>query len=59
MPAGAGRAFLRDLPEAELHMLDAGHWALETSLDEMVALSRDFLTRHWPWRAVSAARRAL
>ncbi len=59
MPAAAGRAFLRDLPDAELHMLDAGHWALETSLDQMVALSRDFLTRHWPWRAASAVRRAL
>ncbi len=59
MPETAGRAFLRDLPEAEVHMLDAGHWALETSLDEMVALSRDFLTRHWPWRAASAVRRAL
>jgi pimeloyl-ACP methyl ester carboxylesterase len=59
MPAGAGKAFLRDLPDADLHMLDAGHWALETSLDEIVALSRDFLTRHWPWQAASAARRAL
>jgi pimeloyl-ACP methyl ester carboxylesterase len=47
MPEAAGRAYLRDLPDAELHMLDAGHWALETSLDEMVALTRDFLTRHW------------
>jgi pimeloyl-ACP methyl ester carboxylesterase len=47
MPEAAGRAYLRDVPDAELHMLDAGHWALETSLDEMVALTRDFLTRHW------------
>jgi pimeloyl-ACP methyl ester carboxylesterase len=48
MPESAGRAYLRDLPEAELHLLDAGHWALETNLDEMAALSRKFLTRHWP-----------
>jgi hypothetical protein len=26
-------------------MLDAGHWALETNLDEIVALARDFLAR--------------
>lgn len=47
MPEGAARAYLRDLPEAELHLLDAGHWLLETSLDEAVALSRDFLGRVW------------
>jgi len=45
MPEGAARAYLRDLPEAELHLLDAGHWALETSLDEIVPLARDFLGR--------------
>lgn len=45
MPAGAARAYLRDLPDAELHLLDAGHWALETSLDEIVELARDFLGR--------------
>ncbi len=45
MPAGAARAYLRDLPDAELHLLDAGHWALETSLDEVVPLVRDFLGR--------------
>jgi surfactin synthase thioesterase subunit len=33
------------LPEAELHVLDGGHWALETNLDEIVALMRDFLGR--------------
>jgi hypothetical protein len=37
------RAYLRDLPEAELHLLDGGHWALETNLDEIVTLVRDFL----------------
>ncbi len=45
MPAGAARAYLRDLPDAELHLLDAGHWALETNLGEIVALTRDFLGR--------------
>ncbi len=45
MPEGAARAYLRDLPKAELHLLDGGHWALETNLDEIVSLSRDFLGR--------------
>jgi pimeloyl-ACP methyl ester carboxylesterase len=45
MPEGAARAYLRDLPEAELHLVEGGHWALETNLDEIVALSRDFLGR--------------
>ena len=45
MPEGAARAYLRDLPDAELHMLDGGHWLLETNLSEVVALSRDFLAR--------------
>jgi pimeloyl-ACP methyl ester carboxylesterase len=45
MPEGSARAYLRDLPDAELHLLDGGHWALETNLDEIVALSRDFLGR--------------
>ncbi|RRS00483.1 alpha/beta fold hydrolase [Glycomyces terrestris] len=45
MPEAAARAYLRDLPDAELHLLDAGHWALETHLDEIVALTRDFLCR--------------
>jgi pimeloyl-ACP methyl ester carboxylesterase len=45
MPEGAARAYLRDLPDAELHLLDGGHWALETNLDEIVALTRDFLGR--------------
>jgi pimeloyl-ACP methyl ester carboxylesterase len=45
MPEGSARAYLRDLPDAELHLLDAGHWALETNLDEIVDLMRDFLGR--------------
>jgi pimeloyl-ACP methyl ester carboxylesterase len=45
MPEPSARAYLRDLPRAELHLLDGGHWLLETHLDEVVALSRDFLAR--------------
>ncbi|WFF04645.1 alpha/beta hydrolase [Micromonospora sp. WMMD1076] len=45
MPEGAARAYLRDLPDAELHLLGGGHWLLETHLAEVVALMRDFLGR--------------
>ena len=45
MPEGAARAYLRDLPDAELHLLDGGHWLLETHLGEVVAYVRDFLGR--------------
>jgi pimeloyl-ACP methyl ester carboxylesterase len=43
-PDGA-RAFARDLPDAEIHLLDAGHYALETSGEEIAALVRGFLDR--------------
>jgi pimeloyl-ACP methyl ester carboxylesterase len=46
MPEESARAYLSDLPAAELHVLpDAGHWALETHLDVAVTLIRDFLGR--------------
>ncbi len=44
-PDGA-RAFARDLPDAEIHLLDAGHYALESSGEEIATLVRDFLGRH-------------
>ena len=45
MPAESARAYLRDLPDAELHLLEGGHWLLETHLNEVVSLTRDFLGR--------------
>lgn len=44
IPAGA-RAYKRDLPDAEVHLLDAGHFALETHAGEIAALIREFLGR--------------
>lgn len=41
-----GNAYKKDLPKAEIHMLDAGHFALETSSREIAALMRDFLARN-------------
>lgn len=58
MPEASGRAYLRDLPDAELHMLDAGHWLLEVQRDEAIRLTRDFLSRTMPGRAVDGISRA-
>jgi pimeloyl-ACP methyl ester carboxylesterase len=44
MPEASARAYLRDLPKAELHLLDGGHWLLETHLQEMATLIRNFLS---------------
>ncbi|MFI9505452.1 alpha/beta fold hydrolase [Nocardia sp. NPDC052566] len=43
--ADGARAYLRDLPDAELHLLDAGHFALESHGAEIAALIREFLGR--------------
>jgi pimeloyl-ACP methyl ester carboxylesterase len=45
LPAGA-EAFRRDLPRAEVHFLDAGHFALETHSGDIADHMRDFLGRH-------------
>jgi pimeloyl-ACP methyl ester carboxylesterase len=45
IPPGA-KAFKRDLPKAEIHFLDAGHFALETHAHEIAAKMRDFLGRN-------------
>jgi len=47
LPGGA-RAFLRDLPDAQLHFFDTGHFALEEKADEMVPILRDFLAQSLP-----------
>ncbi len=43
-PAGA-EAFADDLPEAEIHLLDGGHFLLESALDEVAELIRNFLEK--------------
>lgn len=47
-PADGARPYLRDVPDAELHLLDTGHFALEEKGDEIAALMRDFLARKVP-----------
>jgi pimeloyl-ACP methyl ester carboxylesterase len=44
-PAGA-LAFNEDLPNAEINLLDGGHFLLESRLDAAVALIRPFLAEH-------------
>jgi pimeloyl-ACP methyl ester carboxylesterase len=39
-------AYKRDLPDAEIHLLDAGHFALDEKVDEIAALMLDFLPKH-------------
>ena len=41
----SGRAYLRDLPQTEFHVLDGSYWALEANLDEIAARMCDFLGR--------------
>ncbi|MBV9267852.1 MAG: alpha/beta hydrolase [Acidobacteriaceae bacterium] len=45
-PASGARAYLRDLPKAELHLLDTGHFALEEKSEEIGQFMTDFLHRH-------------
>jgi pimeloyl-ACP methyl ester carboxylesterase len=44
VPPEGGEAFLRDVPDAELHFLDTGHFALEDHEDEIAGLIRAFYT---------------
>ncbi|USI74693.1 alpha/beta fold hydrolase [Sphingomonas morindae] len=42
-PAEGARPYLRDLPDAELHLIDSGHFALEDRFAEIEPLIRTFL----------------
>lgn len=42
--AGAD-AFKKDLPEADIHILDAGHFAMDTKLDEVASFTRAYMAR--------------
>lgn len=45
-PAEGAFPYLRDLPDAELHLLDTGHFALEEDGAVIAELMMDFLSRH-------------
>ena len=40
-----GRAFQREVPDTEVHMLDTGHFALEDHCQEIAAFVRSFHQR--------------
>lgn len=44
-PVGGAAAYKRDVPDAEVHMLDAGHFALDEKVDEVATLIRAFLAK--------------
>jgi pimeloyl-ACP methyl ester carboxylesterase len=46
-PAGA-EAFAEDLPDADIHLLDGGHFLLESALDDVTELIRNFLEARVP-----------
>jgi pimeloyl-ACP methyl ester carboxylesterase len=47
LPPGA-EAYKRDIPDAEVHFYDTGHFALETHAQEIGAAIREFLDRKLP-----------
>jgi pimeloyl-ACP methyl ester carboxylesterase len=49
-PDGA-RAFADDAVDPEIHLRDGGHFLLESDLDGVVELTRDFLARRLPARS--------
>ena len=53
LPAGA-QAFQRDNPEAEVHFLDAGHFALESQAPEIAGIIEEFLERKLMAQALAA-----
>ena len=42
-PAEGAHPYLRDLPDAELHLLNTGHFALEEDGPRVVGLIREFM----------------
>jgi len=45
-PAAGAYPYVNDLPDAELHLFDTGHFALEEDGTVIASLMRDFLARH-------------
>jgi pimeloyl-ACP methyl ester carboxylesterase len=44
-PGAGATPYLRDVPKAELHLLDTGHFALEEDGDQIAGLMHNFLDR--------------
>ena len=41
---GEPERYRKDVANSEVHVLDAGHFALDTAADEIASLIRDFVT---------------
>ncbi len=53
---GEPERYRKDVPSAEVHILDAGHFALDTKADEIAELVRQFVATHVSKAHSSAAR---
>src|SRR5689334_20407989 len=49
------KAYQRDIPNAELHLIDTGHFALEDSSDFIAERIKQFLKSHMPSQAPAHA----
>jgi hypothetical protein len=47
--------YKRDIPSAELHLLDTGHFALEEEVDRIGSLMHEFLDRIQKTRKAASA----
>src|SRR5215469_3133963 len=45
---GEAAAFRRDLPKAEIHIIEAGHFAFDEAVDQVATLTRAFLNKILP-----------
>lgn len=52
-PAAGAEPYKRDLTNLEYHLIDTGHFALETHGQEIADLMRDFLNRRLPTRVAA------
>ena len=52
---GEPERYRKDVPRAEVHVLDTGHLALDTKADEITAIVRRFIAAHVSETQSSAA----
>jgi pimeloyl-ACP methyl ester carboxylesterase len=52
--AAEAEAYKREVPNAEVHVLDAGHFALDEAVDQIAALMRPFLAKATSHKALVA-----
>jgi pimeloyl-ACP methyl ester carboxylesterase len=45
---GEPERYRQDVPKAEVYVLDAGHFALDTKADQIAALVRELTTKEIP-----------